>query len=342
MALGYMQARTESIPGNETNSPTLSTKVLFPPAISATAALNPEPMDRNDEIRNAAEPLAVLPETYSPAWSVEQRMYPDSLGFWLTLILGLPTTTAGNGVITDPDTTVIPAGAHRHVWTAPFGPSGASPLTAQLYHAYRDQSVYYKTKGAAAETLSISNPDTGGSRISTGGPALYLDRVADPALTASYESLTVRPFTRGNLTLPTWLTGTGTHENFDLEISNPVETVRSMGIASRWPDVMEKAEDLIAFTGSLAQRQLDPEDWDALKSATGFTATARWVSESIIASAYPYKFYVAMDNCQYTGGDIDDLSNNRRHGGTFNWAATSDGAGASVTVTLVNATTSYA
>ena len=343
MATGYMQAKFETnTPGNESNTPTLSTKTFYPPLTSAALGLNPTHLNRDDELRNSNEPLSVLPEVYNPSWGIEQRMYPDALGFWLTLILGQPTTATGDGVITDQDTTAIPVGAYRHRWTAPFGPTGASPYTAQLQYAYKDQSVFFKAKGAAAEELSIENPVTGGSRIAANGPALYMDRIADPSRTPSYESLAVRPFTRGNLTLPTWLSGTGTHENFDLNISNPVETVRSMGIASKWPDVMEKAEGPITITGSLPQRQLDADDYNALRDATGFSAVAKWVSESIIASSYPYKFYCVMDNCQYVDLDLDDLTNRRRHGASFDWKATSDGAGASVLFELVNSTSNYA
>jgi hypothetical protein len=86
----------------------------------------------------------------------------------------------------------------------------------------------------------------------------------------------VRPFVRGNLTLPTWLASTSTHANFGVGISNPVEPWRSLGIASKFPDVMEKANaGPIVFSGSLEQRQLGTGDWDALLNATGFAAKAQ-------------------------------------------------------------------
>lgn len=344
MATGYLHAAIETdVAGNETNTPTLGTKVIYIPALSFTPALNPTPMDRNDEIRNVDQPLAYLEETHAPTWDLSTRMYPDSLGFMLWLMLGDPTTTQGDGAsVQDPDSVAIPVSAYRHVWTAPFGPSGASPYTAQFQPSYADQSVFFKLKGAACQALGLESPETGGGRISASGPALYMERQSDPSLSPSYEALTIRPFTRGNLTLPTWLSGTGTHEDFTLNIANPVEVVRSLGIASKFPDVMEKAETPIMFTGSLPQRQLDADDYNALKAATGFSATARWVSESIIGSSYPYKLYVQFDNAQYTAGGPAALENRRRHGATFDWAATYDGSGASVTVTLVNATASFA
>lgn len=339
MATGYVEQKTESIPGNESNTPTLSAKVLTAPFLEFEAQLNPSPMERDDENRNTDEPVPVLEEAHDPTWRALCRMYPDVLGFWLSAMLGNPTTTAGDGIITDPDTTAIPATAYRHVWTAPFQ-TGSSPKTQQLQVSYKDQSVFFKAKGAGTESLSIASPATGGARIEAGGPALYLNRQADPSVTPSYESLSIRPFTRGNLTL-SWLSGSGTTEDFDLTIEQAIDTVRSLGIASKFPDVMEKGEGPVVVSGSIPKRQLDLDDYDAMKTATGFAATAKWVNDTIIAAAYPYKLFVAMSNCQYTGGEIDALQNRRRHGARFNFKATRS-ASASATITLVNATSSYA
>jgi hypothetical protein len=280
------------------------------------------------------------PDSYTPTWETESRAYPDLLGFRLFELLGAPTTATGDGVITDPDSTVIPTGAYKHVWTAPFGPSGASPITTQKQLAYKDQDVFFKAKGCAVEKLDIESPEEGGVRVKASGPVLYLSRVSDPAATPSYESLATRPFTRGGLQLD-WLSGGGTVEDFSLSVANPVEVVRSLGIASKFPDVMEKGEGLITFTGSIPKRQLDATDWDALLNSTGFAATATWTSDTVIASAYPYKLFIAMSNAQYTDGSQDELSNKRRLGATFDFKATYAGS-ASVTVTLVNATASYA
>ena len=340
MATGYMQERYESIPGNEVNTPTLSTKMLYSPLITANARLNPNPTNRDDENRNLDEPLPVQPGSHAPTWETESRAYPDLIGFRLKELLGNPVTTVGNGVVTDPDSVAIPTGAFRHVWTAPFGPSGASPLTSTKVLAYKDQGVFFSAKGCAVEKIDIESPEEGGVRVKSSGPALFLARVADPALTPTYESLAIRPFTRGGLSL-TWLTGSGTTEDFSLSVSNPVEVVRSLGVTSKFPDVMEKGEGLITFTGSIPKRQIDADDYDALLNSTGFAATAKWVSDTTIVASYTYKLWVSMSNCQYTDGTPDDLSNKRRLGASFDFKATNGGA-ASVTVTVVNATTSYA
>lgn len=338
---GYVRGAIESVPGNETNSPTLSTKKVFFPVMSFEPKTGTNPLSRDDEVRNQDEPVPVIPDNYEPSYEMGVRGYPDSLGFLLTALLGDPTTSTGNGVITDPDTTPIPTGAYRHVWAAPFGPAGASPFTIQYDIAYADQSTYLKYKGAVVSELGIESPEEGGTQVSVSGPALYANTQSNPSLTAAYEALTVRPFTRGGLSLPTWLTGTGTHEDFSVSFSNPVEAVRSLGIASKWPDVMEKDnEGPITVTGSIDQRQLDNDDLVALRDSTGFAAVARWVSDSIIASAYPYKLYVSMSNCQYTEGDPEALGNKRRHGAQFSFKSTTPSTG-STTVTLVNATSTY-
>jgi hypothetical protein len=341
VANGYLNGKFESIPGNEDNTPTLSTKALFDPLISFEPGLNPAHLERDDELRNSDEPLQVLPEAYSPEWSREGRMYPDLVGYYLKNILGAPVSTPGDGVITDPSAGVIPTGAHRHVWTAPYGPSGASPLTSQFQAAYKDESTFFKLKGAASATLGIETPETGGARLTTGGPALYMSRIADPSLSPAYEALSVPPFQRGHLTIDTWLTGTATAEDFSVGVENPVETVRSLGISSAFPDVMEKGEGPIVVSGAIPKRHIDADDYDALLNATRFAVMVKWSSTAIIAAAYPYGLWLQGDGAQYTGGGPAALVNSRRIGATFDWKMTSDGAGASSTWTLVNATANY-
>lgn len=344
MATGYVSARYEDVPGNESNTPNYSTKRIYIPALSFAPSLNPSHLERDDEIRNVDQPLMVLSERYGPEWSLETRNYPDTLGFLLKLILGAPTTTEGDGsAVTDPDSAAIPADAYRHVWTAPFGPSGSSPLTAFFQAAYADQSVYFDLKGAACQSLSLETPETGGGRISASGPALYMARVSNPSLTPAYESLAIPPFQRSHLTIQTWLSGSAARfEDFSVSIANPVEPYPSIGIASKYPDVMEKAEAPVMFTGSVPMRQLDPDDYDALVAATGFSAKAKWISTANVTGSYKYSLWIEFDNAQYMTGGPGALENRRRIGGNFDFKATYDGAGASATVTLVNGTDDYA
>jgi hypothetical protein len=338
---GYAQWKYESIPGNESNTPTLSTKVLYTPHIEAGPNEGIEHLNRDDETRGLGEPLPVLPETYTPEWSLEQRIYPDALGFFLKLMFGEPTTATGNGVITDQDSVAIPTGAYRHRWDTSTWSSGLTPKTAQAIFAYADQGLFIKHKGVACSQMQLTNPDTGGSRMSLEGPSLFGSEIANPSLTPAYESTAIRPFMHGDLSLPTWLTNTGTTSEFEMTFTNPVEAIRSFAIASLSPDSMERANDLPTISGSIGKRNIDPDDQAALRNATSFAATARYVSRSMIASAYPYKFYVVMSNAQYVEGEVDALTNSRHIGGSFNFKASAAGSAAAV-LELVNATASYA
>lgn len=343
MANGYTRAAFESIPGNETNTPTLSTKVIFEPVRSAEAKINKKDLERDDENRNVDEPIAVLPDSYEPDFSGECRMYPDVAGFELKAILGPPTTTAGNGVITDPDAATIPAGATRHVWQAPYGPSGPSPLTTERILAYSDESSFFKAKGCATSKLEIDSPQSGGVGMKWEGTALHLGRIANPALTPTYEALTIAPFVRGNLSIQSWLGSTATFEDFGVGIEAPVEAVPSLGIASMFPDLMEKGEGPIRVFGSVPKRHIDPDDWDALVAATGFAIKVRWQSTvNIGATSYKYALWLECPHVQYRDGAAEALQNKRRHGATFDWAAAYNGTPGSSKWTLVNATASYA
>ena len=339
MALGYARLAGESTPGNELNTPTLDTTSFYPPLTEFGITPGFSHLERDDELRNPDEPLSVLVEKADPAWSLDVRGYPNLLGALLTYMLGRPVTTAGNGVITDPDSVVIPVGVTRHVWTAPFGPSGTSPLTFQADVAYRDVSTYFKLKGCAVQSLSLETPESGGARVQASGPALYLTRGADPALTPTFETITVPPFLKPHLSL-SWLGGTADFEDFSIKAEQPLDPVHTGGSGSRWPDRMYKADTPVVWSGSVPKTLLNSTDYDALAAATAFAATAKWVSTAFAAGSYPFKLFVVMSNCQYTGGGPNPLSNRRRIGASYDFKATRS-ASASVAVHLMNTTTSY-
>ncbi len=343
MPTGYARMAFESLPGNEVNTPTLSTKKLFPPLQSLQPTRGEAPLSRDDELRNTDEPLAVLPESYSPTWEMSVRAYPDTLAMLLALALGTPTTAVGDGIITDLGGVKIPTWAFRHRFAAPFGPSGASPRTAQLDIAYADQGVFLKAKGAACSDITLDTPEQGGASVKANGPALFLDEQTDPALSPSYEALSIPPFFRGNLSLGANLAGTGTTQDFGLAISNPVEAARTLGVASLYPDAMFKDNDggPIVVQGTIPKEILDSQDLQALKAATGFELLASWVSTAVIASGYPYKLFFKAANAQYIEGTPDALQNKRRHGSQLSWKSTTTSSGSS-TFEVVNATASYA
>jgi hypothetical protein len=347
VANGYLQEKIETtVPGNETNSPTLSTKIMYPVLTEYNVEPGTAPMSRDDELRAQNEQLAVIPEAFAPTWNIAGRMYPDHIGWRLTHMLGPPTTVAGDGIITNPDSTVIPVGAYRHVWTSTsssWGGTGINPYTMQQVAAYKDQSVFVKVKGCGCDTLSLTTPESGGARLAASGPALYIDdALADPSLTPAYESIATRPFERSGLTVGTWLTGSAAaKEDITLTFSQGLEAVRSLGAASKWPDLLEKAEGVLTVTGALSTRYIDPQDLAALRASTGFAVKVKWLSQTVITGSTYHALWVEGVNAQYTGGGPGTLANARRIGGTFDFALTTAGSGVACTVTLVNSTTAY-
>jgi len=308
-------------------------------------------LERDNELRGLSEPIPVIPEAYEPTWSLSSRMYPDTLGMVFACAFGISSTgetgathyvaTTGNGVITDPDGTTIPTGATRHVWTMPLGPSGASPKTAQIIGAYKDQSTFFKLKGASINSIEITTPDRGGAQLSVSGIAAYMDQFSDPSLTPSYEATATRPFMRGGASIVTWLSGTGTPQDVSYTFANPVENSQTLSVASKYADVVEKAnEGLVTLTGSMAKRQLDVDDFNALRDATEFATKTRWRSDTVIAGTYTYALFIEMSAAQYVSGGPDALANRRRIGGSFDFRAARN-ASASATVSVINATASY-
>jgi hypothetical protein len=343
MPKGYLREQFEDSPGYEGAEPKLSTKTLDAPSQSVENAPEPSPMERDDELRGSDEPLQVFEDEHNPTWSRGLRGYPDSLGFDLTHLLGPPVTTAGDGIIKDPDENVIPEGAHRHVWTAPFGPSGATPVTTDMILAYVDEGSFVHLSGCAVEEFTLNTDDAGGVKQSKKGKALFYEPVADPEITPTPESLAIRPFQRRGLKVSDWQGTIQDLEQFNLTVTNPLDWRRSMGVASAFPDVVEKGEGPIMCVIDAPKGHFRSADLEALMAADRFAVKALWQSLSKIgATAYYYRFWVQGDGAQYTGGGPQALENKRRIGADFQAKLTSDGAGASATFTLVNATASYA
>jgi len=340
MARGYVRIAWEDVPGNENNSPTASTKKLFAPLQEFSFEPGFAHLNRDDELVDTDEPRPDLPESADPTWSMRLRMYPDVIGFLLTTMLGDPTTTDGDGIITDPDSVVIPAGAYRHVWTSPFGPTGASPRTFEADVAYEDaENVFFKIKGGVITSLGVESPTEGGVSLSLSGPALYLARQSDPSLSPAYEGDTIPPFLRAHAGL-SWAAGTADVRDLSLQQEMSAETQHTFGSGSKWADKVYKGSGPPMTTGQIQHNLIDADDYDKLEAATGFAATAKWVSTAIIASSYPYKVYSEISNAQLTGGGPDALTNQRRRGSSFPFKATRSGA-AAVVFSVVNATEDY-
>lgn len=342
MPKGYLRERFESTPGFEGAEPTLSTKTLDSPATSIENAPEPSPLERDDELRGVDEPLVVFPDEYDPTWGYSSRAYPDLLAFRLTQILGQPTTTAGDGVIEDPDENAIPEGAFRHVWEAPFGPPGPNTLTVDQILGYADESTFIHVTGSGAEELTLGSDEAGGVKVGAKGKSLFWEPISDPEITPTPESLAIQPFMRRGLKVLTFQGTVQDLENFGVTITNPLEYGRSMGVDSGFPDLAEKGEGPVLVMLEVPKRHVRKADLEALLEAERFEVVARWLSRSLIGETeYPYALWLEGDGAQYTGGGPASLENKRRLGASYQAKLTSDGTGASSKFTLVNATESY-
>lgn len=359
MANGYFTAKYEQAgasnyapsPGAEGVTPSYGLLRYFP-IQQAKASLGPDPMERNDELRNTDQPLLQITDTYDPTWEYQSRAYPDIIGWHLAQLLGRDTTSgyavAAGAAATDLDgTTALATGQYAHTWTAPFGPSGALPQTSQLLWAYKDQGAFLRLNGAATEQFEIDTPDKGGVQIKANGPGTYLESISDPSLTPSYESPSIRPFVHANLNVTfsgaSAPSSPGAASGFSVQVNNPVTAVRTLGVNSQYPDRMEKDEGPIMLSGSIAKRNLTKTEWEAMRDLNLFTITARWQSSQFMTGSSGAKYGLQMTiQAQLVGGDVDDLDNKRRHGSSFNWVAVHDGSTASAVIKLVNKTATYA
>ena len=191
---------------------------------------------------------------------------------------------------------------------------------------------------AAGKIRAILGQEDDATMIAASGPALYAARQSNPSLSPTYEADSVQPFMRRHASL-SWLSNAADPADCSVSIANPVEARHHFGSGSRWPSRMYKADGPILVTGSVPMELLDADDYDALQAATGFTATLKFASDSVIASGYTYKLWVqsAASSCQYIAGSPNPLSNVRRRGASFDFRMFGV-----VTITLVNATSSMA
>lgn len=340
MAELYVRGALESIPGNESNTPTLSNYTVDFPLIGLNHSLGKESLSRDDEVRSTIDPVPGIAAVYDPELSYNSRLYPDLAGFFFSLAFGDPVTTTGNGVITDPDAVVIPAGAYRHVWKSDLVHAATTaPMTAQLTTSFRN--TFFKAKGVACSSIGLDVTDTS-IDMTADLPALFFDRITDPSITPAYEVLSIHPFLRRYTKIVTWLSGTATSSNISFNWDIPIEKFRSLGIESAYPDTLLKGEGIPTLTGSISKTDIDNDDWDAMKLDTGFASKTKFGNGVVIATTYKSSLWVEMSNAQYLDGDMDELGNKRRHGSSFDFKATSAVAGTPAwTITLCNSTPDY-
>lgn len=342
VAGGYVQWAVETTPNGELNPSAVSATPFYHPLTSRSWQVPVLFDDRTDELRGVTDNQQKDVVGYDPqVVSANLRAYPNLLGLYLWATHGAGVFTAGNGVITDPDGTVIPAGASRWVWTAGTNNGPQRSLQAQI--TYPDQSVFLIQKGCVMESLAMSHNGEVGM-LAASGHSLYTAQQADPALTASYDALAVKPFLRSMSpqVVPgtSWLTGSGVQASTGWTLTNPVSFDRTLS-GSRFPDVVDRTGVDLNLTMDISVRNMVTADITALLAGTPFTFTQKWVHTQFITGSYPYKLFI-QGNGLYTDIQPDDLQHKIRHGATIPVDTGRPTAGTpSYTITLVNGVASY-
>ena len=331
----FAMEETPRYEGATTGSPyRVSTITRYFPIQTLRLSPAPSHLDRSDELRGYEGGPPQLIDGYAPAGALAMRAYLNDLPFLLHIAGFTGTRTAGDGVITDPDTTAIPTGVSRWVFTKR---GGITAKTAQIIAAYADEGVFIKGQGYGITSLGL-NADGALTADLLGLVAL---NAADPNLTPTLDASSILPIRRGNLGL-TWLAGSGNTIDFSLNISNPLLARRSLALAtpSFYPDKMEHGDERVRITGTIPKGSLADADVDALLAASTFAATAKWKTGQVITASYGYNVWIEMPKCQYIGGDPDELANRRRFGGSFDWwAAWDESLGYDAKITVTNTIT---
>jgi hypothetical protein len=336
---GYVQNAIETTPNAQNNPSAVSATIFYHPLRDASWRIPVMLDDRSDELRGFADNVQQDVVGYDTGeWGANLRAYPNLMGLYLMACHGAPVTTAGNGVITDPGGTTIPAGATRHVWTA--GTTNTAVRSLQRHIVYPDQSVFILQRGCIVEQIQMQ-ADGEVMTFSASGHNLYSAQEADPALTATYDALTIKPFLRSMQGPPTtWLASSGTQTMFSWQLDNPVSYDRTLS-GSMFPDVVDRTGVDLRLSATVNTRYLTTADITALLAGTGFTVKTSWVHTQFITGSYPYKLFIE-GNAIYNDLQPDALQHQIRHGASIPVTfGRSSGGTPSYTITLVNGVASY-
>lgn len=214
--------------------------------------------------------------------------------------------------------------------------TGLNAKTAQLLLCYLANNVFIKAQGVGCSSLSFASE--GGLQAALS--ALVYARIADPNLTPAFDTQAIPPFRRGDMTVD-WLSSSGTTQDFNWQINNPLVKRRTFAVSSYFPDVHEQGDEKVSLTGSIAKSTLATADIDALLAGTTFAAKIRYTSPtSILATNAKYKMLVELPRMQLLAGSPDDIGNKRRFGGSYDFrAAWDETAGYDFRITLINSVT---
>jgi hypothetical protein len=339
VAGGYVQWAVETTPNAELSPSAVSATPFYHPLQQLSWGIPLITADRTDELRGVTDNVQKDVIGYDPQTiGFTARAYPNIIGLHLWATHGAGVFTAGNGVITDPDATAIPAGANRWVWTA--GTNNGPVRSLQAQATYPDQNVFLIKKGCVWESLQM-NHNGEEAILTASGHNLYTARQSDPSLTPTYDALSVKPFLRSQIPQPTgWLASSGTQSDFGWTLNNPLSFDRTLS-GSKYPDVVDRTGVDLNLTLNVNIRNLTDADIQALINGTSFTVKQKWVSTQFITGSYPYKLFIECNEI-YTDLQGDALMHKIRHGGTITVdLGRPTGGTPSYTITLINGVSSY-
>lgn len=341
----FVRGKIEAAPNAETAPNAISTVPIDLPyqSFGMVPALVTD--DRTDEFRGTAEPVPPdISGKGPPTGNAKGRLYPNGIGLFFSMLWGFVTPSAGDGVITDPDSTVIPVGVTRHVWDS-AAINAAVVRSAQFQRAYGNGSGHFLLdRGVTCAQLDLAIGDQNlPSTFDASIMGLFESRIADPSITPSYDALTVKPFYRGDFSVQTWLGGSASPIGASLSFTNPVEVDEVLN-SSQWPTAWVRPNQAGAvprLTMTINAKSVDPDDYDAWIANTGFTYKFRWKSPNNIgATSYPYQLWV-QGAATYSDYAPEEIQHKLRHGGDITAVAGKSGATSAFVVTLCNAQTSY-
>lgn len=341
----YVQALVEQLPNGELSSNPLSVTPFYFPATEWEWHLPAKEDDRSDEMRGSPEGLFPDIIGFGPfEATLHHRPYANQLGLIAFCCFGAPVTTAGNGVITDPDSATIPATATRHVWDS--AALGAAPRSFQGTFAYKsaggsDSDKWFRGKGIHIDGFNLP-ADFTANAFQASAKGLYLQRlVADPTLSPTYDAPTIKPFYEPDFTVQTWLAGTGIPSGgLNFEFENPVAEFDAYD-GSKYPAGFDLDGLGPIGKGTIQTRYLDVDDFDAFIGGTSFSIKARWKSSiNIAATSYKYSMWLEA-NAQYSDFQAESLKHQIRHGATLPFVFGKGAAVSAFKLTLVNGVASY-
>ncbi len=293
--------------------------------------------DRDDEVDGTNDSRSSIPIQYDPAWEMKLRAYPNLFGLPLLAFFGSVTTTAGDGIITDPDGNTIPVGAYKHVFSYKTGIDART----LAYQGADQHGNFWHATGMGIKEIKLAG-NKGALDADVKGSALFVESFGDPGA-AAFPADTLAPWSFGELAL-TWLGSSEIVEQFDLTFAQDAKTIHAPTQATKFPTYYELDKSVgRKLTGNCNKRDFSLTDWNALTAGTYFQATAKYKTAQVIgATTYPYSMWVDMPSCQYQKGTADDIQKSPRRAYKLTWkAAYNVSSGYAYKVTLVNGASGY-